>query len=73
VEKHFVEADHKYLRQTAREIDASGLEKKRQEKIMEYQQLQVEQKRKKQRLGVMQRLLDLKKLLSFLIKILSQI
>ena len=42
VEKYFVEADHKYLRQTA-------LEKKREEKIMEYQQLQVEQKRKKEK------------------------
>jgi len=28
VEKYFVEADHKYLRQTAHEIDASALEKR---------------------------------------------
>ena len=47
VEKNFNHEDHKYVMQKAREIDASGLEKKRQQKLIQYQQQQVEEKRQK--------------------------
>jgi hypothetical protein len=47
VEKKFNDEDHKYVMQKACEINASGLEKKRQLKLIQYQQQQVEKKRQK--------------------------
>jgi hypothetical protein len=44
MDKEFGADDHKFVMQKARELDASGLEKKRQEALIEYAQKQVEQK-----------------------------
>ena len=47
VAKNFSDEDDKYVRQKAREIDASGLEKKRHQQLIEHHQQQVEQRRQK--------------------------
>jgi translation initiation factor 2B subunit (eIF-2B alpha/beta/delta family) len=49
MDKEFGADDHKFVMQKARELDASGLEKKRQEALIEHAQKQVEQKQEKKK------------------------
>jgi hypothetical protein len=45
--KNFEEEDHKFVMQTARELDESGIEKKRQLKVVEYNIQKVKEKNAK--------------------------